>query len=81
MVIDENRKPGGQLFKQIHKFFGSEVHKAGTRGFRIGEQLLAETLACGVWAPEIGAMAGLNIPIKPRRGQVYITRARSAYAS
>ena len=23
IVFDENEKPGGQLFKQIHKFFGS----------------------------------------------------------
>lgn len=23
LVIDENNRPGGQLFKQIHKFFGS----------------------------------------------------------
>jgi len=22
VVFDENKKPGGQLFKQIHKFFG-----------------------------------------------------------
>ena len=22
-VFDENARPGGQLFKQIHKFFGS----------------------------------------------------------
>ena len=28
LVVDEN-KPGGQLFKQIHKFFGSRRHKAG----------------------------------------------------
>jgi len=42
-VIDENAKPGGQLFKQIHKFFGSKEHRAGVRGFHIGEQLLAET--------------------------------------
>ncbi len=42
MVFDENRKPGGQLFKQIHKFFGSREHRAGTRGFVIGEQLLEE---------------------------------------
>jgi thioredoxin reductase len=42
-LIDENAKPGGQLFKQIHKFFGSREHMAGTRGFHIGEQLLAET--------------------------------------
>ncbi len=42
-VLDENAKPGGQLFKQIHKFFGSREHQAGVRGFRIGEQLLQET--------------------------------------
>ena len=41
-VFDENAKPGGQLFKQIHKFFGSKKHKAKMRGYRIGEQLLSE---------------------------------------
>lgn len=41
------------------------------------ETMYAETVidACGVWAPEIGRMAGLEIPIRPRRGQVYITEA------
>ena len=43
LIIDENQRPGGQLFKQIHKFFGSREHNAGVRGFRIGEQLLEET--------------------------------------
>ena len=33
VVFDENEKPGGQLFKQIHKFFGSKEHKAKVRGF------------------------------------------------
>lgn len=47
-VIDENLRPGGQLFKQIHKFFGSRVHRAGTRGFRIGEELLREAEELGV---------------------------------
>ena len=48
MIIDENLRPGGQLFKQIHKFFGSRVHRAGTRGFRIGEMLLKETEELGL---------------------------------
>lgn len=39
-VIDENNLPGGQLFKQIHKFFGSKEHHAGTRGYIIGKELL-----------------------------------------
>lgn len=48
VVIDENNRPGGQLFKQIHKFFGSREHRAGVRGYRIGEQLLAEAKAFGI---------------------------------
>lgn len=48
VVFDENEKPGGQLFKQIHKFFGSKEHKAKLRGFVIGQQLLKEADAAGV---------------------------------
>jgi Glycine/D-amino acid oxidases (deaminating) len=29
--------------------------------------------ACGVWAPHIGRMVGLEIPIRPRRGQLLVT--------
>lgn len=48
VVFDENEKPGGQLFKQIHKFFGSKEHRAKVRGFVIGQQLLDEADASGV---------------------------------
>ena len=48
IVFDENAKPGGQLFKQIHKFFGSKEHKAKVRGFKIGGELLAEAEKYGV---------------------------------
>ncbi len=48
VVFDENEKPGGQLFKQIHKFFGSKEHRARIRGYVIGEQLLEEADKAGV---------------------------------
>jgi thioredoxin reductase len=48
MLCDENSRAGGQLFKQIHKFFGSRAHQAGTRGIDIGSNLLAEVEKCGV---------------------------------
>jgi NADPH-dependent 2,4-dienoyl-CoA reductase/sulfur reductase-like enzyme/Fe-S-cluster-containing hydrogenase component 2 len=48
VVFDENSRPGGQLFKQIHKFFGSREHKAKERGFKIGEDLLEEAEKLGV---------------------------------
>ena len=48
IVFDENEKPGGQLFKQIHKFFGSKEHHAKIRGYKIGEDLLEEAASAGV---------------------------------
>lgn len=42
LLIDENNNPGGQLFTQTHKFFGSKEHRAGVRGFQIGYDLLNE---------------------------------------
>ncbi len=47
-LLDKNQKPGGQLFKQLHKFFGSEEHGAGIRGFQIGNQLLEDAKYLGV---------------------------------
>jgi thioredoxin reductase len=48
LVVDENRSPGGQLYKQIHKFFGSGAHYAGMRGFEIADLLLKEAVGLGV---------------------------------
>lgn len=55
LLIDENAKAGGQLFKQIHKFFGSEAHLAGTRGIDIGAKLLKKVEKCGaeIWLETI----------------------------
>lgn len=48
MLVDENLKAGGQLYKQIHKFFGSGAHYAGTRGFQIADILLQQADELGV---------------------------------
>jgi NADPH-dependent 2,4-dienoyl-CoA reductase/sulfur reductase-like enzyme/Fe-S-cluster-containing hydrogenase component 2 len=58
-VIDENFVTGGQLFKQIHKFFGSKDHYAGIRGFRIGELLLKQMSDLGVETITNTAIVGL----------------------
>lgn len=47
-LVDENEKAGGQLYKQIHKFFGSAEHYSGVRGFSIAELLLKEAYEAGV---------------------------------
>jgi thioredoxin reductase len=48
LVLDSNRMPGGQLIKQIHKFFGSAEHRAGTRGIDIAATLYREAVGLGV---------------------------------
>lgn len=48
ILIDENAQPGGQLFKQIHKFFGSKEHYAKIRGIDIGQKLCNEAKDLGV---------------------------------
>ena len=67
LIIDENARPGGQLFKQIHKFFGSREHYAGVRGFDIGEQLLDQVRQAGVeiWLESTvtGIFCGNRIPV------------------
>jgi thioredoxin reductase len=35
-LSDENMTAGGQLFKQIHRFFGCEEHKTGVRSSHCG---------------------------------------------
>jgi len=58
-VFDENDKPGGQLFKQIHKFFGSKEHQAKIRGFHIGRELLEEADRLGVTVELNSTVTGL----------------------
>jgi thioredoxin reductase len=41
-LINEYIEPGGQLTKQIHKFFGSKEHKAAVRGIDIAAKLFRE---------------------------------------
>ena len=69
LLVDENAAPGGQLFKQIHRFFGSAEHRAGKRGFEIARELCAEaeslnveiwldTVAYGIFKEGVGLVRG-----------------------
>ncbi|NIS70598.1 MAG: FAD-dependent oxidoreductase, partial [Proteobacteria bacterium] len=59
MLIDENLKLGGQLTKQIHKFFGSEHHGAGIRGIDIAVDLIGQAGQAGVKMQPNTAVWGL----------------------
>ena len=79
ILMDENARPGGQLFKQIHKFFGSQEHRAGVRGFEIGEELLAESLALGMdvrlKTEVVGIEKGLKVWAVEDRSRSYLEEA------
>ncbi|MDI6874174.1 NAD(P)/FAD-dependent oxidoreductase [Candidatus Solincola sp.] len=47
LVLDEGSQGGGQLVKQIHRFFGSREHGAGKRGFEIAVELVSGCLEGG----------------------------------
>jgi len=42
VVLDRETRPGGQLIKQTHRFFGSKAQRAGTRGIDIASRLHEE---------------------------------------
>ena len=48
ILIDEYVRPGGQMTKQIHKFFGSKEHRAGVRGIDIARELFHEVESLGI---------------------------------
>jgi thioredoxin reductase len=68
LVIDANLQAGGQLFKQIHKFFGSSMHRAGIRGIDIGIEMLTKCkeLNVDIWlnSTVIGLYKGLKIGVE-----------------
>lgn len=68
VIVDSNLSAGGQLFKQIHKFFGSSAHRAGVRGIDIGAELLQEAAGLGIeiWLNSmvIGCYAGNKVSIE-----------------
>jgi thioredoxin reductase len=76
VIYDENDRPGGQLFKQIHKFFGSQEHRAKERGFNIGRSFLDEARELGVEVSLNSVVLGiyengaLNVMISDRIEQV-----------
>ena len=91
VVLDEKPRAGGQLFKQIHKFFGSEHHMAGMRGFEIGEELIGTCadlgvpvlLNCPVWGVDRQGTVGAvyrGEPLTVRARQVVLATGASENA-
>lgn len=68
----------GAVIKHGCPVTGLIMENGRVKGVKTPEgEIYADTVvnAAGSWAPMIGEMAGLTIPIRPRRGQVFITEA------
>jgi thioredoxin reductase len=72
LMIEESGSCGGQLNKQIHKFFGSKEHGAGKRGFEISREL-EEACRCGgveirCGSPVVGAFSDGHLLVRGTDG-------------
>ena len=52
------------------------IQQVHTSGGKIETEAVVN--ACGVWAPELAQMVGLDLPIVPRRGQIFVTEPAPA---
>lgn len=78
MAFADRAEELGAVIKTGCPVTGLIMEDGAVKGVETPEgSIYADTVvnAAGVWASEIGRMAGLEIPIKPRRGQAFITEA------
>jgi len=80
LLLEETAKCGGQLNKQIHKFFGSREHGAGKRGFEIARELEGACRSAGVEIrtknPVIGGFSDGRLLVRGETG-LYLAEPRA----
>ena len=71
------RKYGAKVFTQS-EVRGIRVSKGKIQAVETDQGVISTNIvvnAAGAWSPEIARMVGLQIPIIPRRGQMFVTQA------
>ncbi len=80
LLLEESLRCGGQLIKQIHKFFGSLEHGAGKRGFVIAGDLERSCRSRGVeirtGSPVVGCFNDGRILVRGDEG-LYLLRPKA----
>jgi len=69
-------RAGGARFREHAAVTAIDLAGGRVRGVRIGEERIACDVvvdAAGPWAPMIGSLAGVEIPIRPLRRQIFVT--------
>jgi glycine/D-amino acid oxidase-like deaminating enzyme len=72
----------GAIIKTRAEVSGIEVQNGKVRSVATSQGSINTGLvvdAGGVWAPQVGALAGVKIPIIPRRGQLLVTEVFPGY--
>jgi glycine/D-amino acid oxidase-like deaminating enzyme len=74
-LVEAAARLGARLYTYTQvtdlKVRGDRIEQVVTSAGEIGADAVVN--ACGVWAPEIARMVGLDLPIVPRRGQIFVT--------
>jgi glycine/D-amino acid oxidase-like deaminating enzyme len=69
-------RDGGARFRENACVSGVEVEAGRVRAVRVGEERIACDVvidAAGPWARAVGEMAGVDLPIRPLRRQIFLT--------
>ncbi|MGH2377333.1 MAG: NAD(P)/FAD-dependent oxidoreductase [Candidatus Limnocylindria bacterium] len=69
-------RAAGATFRENARVTGIEAEAGRVRGVRLdGGRIPCATVvnAAGAWAAELGRMAGLDVPIRPLRRQIFVT--------
>ncbi len=69
-------RAAGARFREQAEVTGIEVEAGRVRGVRVGDERIPCDVvvdAAGPWAKAIGGMAGVDLPIRPLRRQIFLT--------
>lgn len=69
-------RSAGARFREHAPVTGIDVEHGRVRAVRAGDERIECDLvidAAGAWAPSIGAMAGIELPIRPLRRHIFVT--------
>lgn len=71
-------KPLGANIRTQTEVTGLLVERDHIAGVRVGNEIINAPVvvnAAGVWSPQIGDLAGIKVPVIPRKGQLIVTES------
>ncbi len=69
-------RAGGATFREHAAVSGIDLERGRVRAVRVGDERIECDVvidAAGAWAPQVGAMVGVDLPIRPLRRHIFVT--------